>query len=147
MSITETKFKFIYIIFLGFNYEINSLTSSSNELASAYHFIFDSPITPLRIALNLLSNYIPSVREIPLEVNKRFKSACAVTSRVSQELVEERYNEAKNGELKGKDLLSLLININNTLPTEEKMTDEELRYQVISRKLLVTIHLLNCFFY
>jgi hypothetical protein len=71
------------------------------------------------------------VREIPVEANKKFKNACAVTSRVSQELVEERYNEIKNGELKGKDLLSLLININNTLPTEEKMTDEELKYQVI----------------
>jgi hypothetical protein len=81
--------------------------------------------------MNILSNYVSLVREIPVEANKKFKNACVVINRVSKRLVEERYNEAKNGELKGKDLLSLLININNTLPTEEKMTDEELKYQVI----------------
>jgi hypothetical protein len=30
-------------------------------------------------------------------------------------------------------LLSLLININKTLPDEEKMTDEELKNQVIKK--------------
>ncbi|CAG8586866.1 uncharacterized protein OCT59_021047 [Rhizophagus irregularis] len=113
---------------VGFNYEFNSLTSQ-NELAIAYDSIFNNPVTTLRIVLNLLSNYVPSVREIPLEANKRFKNACATIDRVSKRLVEERYNEAKNGELKGKDLLSLLININNKLPAEEKMTDDELKYQ------------------
>ncbi|CAB4385599.1 unnamed protein product [Rhizophagus irregularis] len=89
---------------VGFNYEFNSLTSQ-NELAIAYDSIFNNPVTTLRIVLNLLSNYVPSVREIPLEANKRFKNACATIDRVSKRLVEERYNEAKNGELKGKDLL------------------------------------------
>ncbi|PKK77878.1 cytochrome P450 [Rhizophagus irregularis] len=116
---------------VGFNYEFNSLTSP-NELAVAYDSIFNSPVTPLRIALNIISNYIPFVREIPLEPNKRFKNACEVSSRVSKRLVEERYNEAKNEELKGKDLLSLLININNKLPAEEKMSDEELKYQIMT---------------
>ncbi|GBC26962.2 cytochrome P450 [Rhizophagus irregularis DAOM 181602=DAOM 197198] len=116
---------------VGFNYEFNSLTSQ-NELAIAYDSIFNNPVTTLRIVLNLLSNYVPSVREIPLEANKRFKNACATIDRVSKRLVEERYNEAKNGELKGKDLLSLLININNKLPAEEKMTDDELKYQIMT---------------
>jgi hypothetical protein len=49
------------------------------------------------------------VREIPLEPNKRFKNACVVISRVSQELVKKRYNEVKNGELKGKDLSISII--------------------------------------
>ena len=83
--------------------------------------------------MNLLSNYVPSIREIPIEINKNFKHACAVIERVSKKLMEERYNEAENGDLKGKDLLSLLININKTLPIEEKMTDEELKYQVIKK--------------
>ncbi|PKC01432.1 cytochrome P450 [Rhizophagus irregularis] len=116
---------------VGFNYEFNSLTSQ-NELAIAYDSIFNNPVTTLRIVLNLLSNYVPSVREIPIEANKRFKNACATIDRVSKRLVEERYNEAKNGELKGKDLLSLLININNKLPAEEKMTDDELKYQIMT---------------
>jgi hypothetical protein len=62
-----------------------------------------------------------------------FKNACAVISRVSKKLVEEKYKEAENGELKNKDLLSLLINTNKILPDEEKMTYEELKNQAIKK--------------
>ncbi|RIA87211.1 cytochrome P450 [Glomus cerebriforme] len=116
---------------VGFNYEFNSLTSP-NELAEAYDSLMNAPVTGSRIAMNLLSNYIPYVRKIPVEINRRFHHGCAIIDRVSKKLVEEKYNEAKNGELKGKDLLSLLININKTLPDEEKMTDDELKYQIMT---------------
>jgi hypothetical protein len=33
-------------------------------------------------------------------MNVKFKNACAVISRVSKKLVEEKYKEAENGELK-----------------------------------------------
>ncbi|GET00320.1 cytochrome P450 [Rhizophagus clarus] len=80
----------------------------------------------------MLSNYVPFIRNIPKNVNKKFKSACKVINRVSKKLIEEKYIEAENRELKEKDLLSFLININKTLPIEEKMIDEELKYQVIN---------------
>jgi hypothetical protein len=100
-------------------------------LAEAYDSILNSPPTVLRMTISLLANYVPLIREIPVDINRKFKNACAVINRVSKQLIEEKYNEAKNGELKSKDLLSLLININKTLPVEEKITDEELKYQVI----------------
>jgi hypothetical protein len=124
--------KNIYIYFLGFNYEFNSLTSS-NELAEAYDSILNSPPTILRMTIILLANYVPFIREIPVDANRKFKNACAVINRVSEKLIEEKYNESKNGKLKSKDLLSLLVNINKTLPIEEKITDEELKYQVIKK--------------
>jgi hypothetical protein len=105
--------------------------TSSNELAEAYNTLFNGPNPTLRFIISVLSNYIPFIRKIPIDMNKKFKNACAVIRRVSKKLMEEKYNEAKNGELKSKDLLSLLININKTLPAEEKMTDDELQYQVI----------------
>ncbi|CAB4478294.1 cytochrome P450 [Rhizophagus irregularis] len=116
---------------VGFNYEFNSLTSS-NELAEAYDSILNSPPTVLRMTISLLANYVPLIREIPVDINRKFKNACAVINRVSKQLIEEKYNEAKNGELKSKDLLSVLININKTLPVEEKITDEELKYQIMT---------------
>jgi hypothetical protein len=119
---------YIYI-FLGFNYEFNSLTSS-NELAEAYDSLLNGPNPILRFAFSVLSNYIPFIRKIPIDMNKRFNNACEVIDRVSKKLIKEKYKEAENGELKGKDLLSLLFNINKILPIEEKMTDEELKYQV-----------------
>jgi cytochrome P450 len=87
----------------------------------------------------MLSNYIPFIRDIPINMNMKFKNARAVIERVSKELVEERYKEAENGELKNKDLLSLLINTNKTLPDEERMTDEELKNQAI--KKIISVYL------
>jgi cytochrome P450 len=81
----------------------------------------------------LLSNYFPFIRNIPIKTNEKFRKTCEVINRVSKKLVEEKYKEAENGELRNKDLLSLLININKTLPDEEKMTDEELKNQVIKK--------------
>ena len=54
-------------------------------------------------------------------------------------MVEEKYRKDKNNELNGKDLLSLLINTNKTLPVEEKMTDDELKYQVIKPNIKIVI--------
>ncbi|GBC02750.1 hypothetical protein RclHR1_00480007 [Rhizophagus clarus] len=115
----------------GFNYEFNSLTSS-NELAEAYNALFNSPNPTLRFISTVLANYIPFFREIPIKMNRDFKNACAIINRVSKKLMEEKYNEAKNGELKSKDLLSLLININMALPDEEKITNDELQYQIMT---------------
>jgi cytochrome P450 len=112
--------------FSGFNYEFNSLTSSS-ELAEAYAFLLNSPKAPLRIFLRSLSNRLPFVRKLPLDEYKRFNDACKVIERVSMQLIEEKYRK----DLDGKDLLSILINTNKTLPVEEQMTDDELKYQVI----------------
>ena len=92
----------------------------------------NSPPSALRVILSILSNYIPLVRKIPLDENKRFNDACKVIERVSKRLMEEKYNEAKIDKLHGNDLLSLLINISKSLPIEEKMTDDELKYQVIN---------------
>ncbi|CAB4485818.1 cytochrome P450 [Rhizophagus irregularis DAOM 181602=DAOM 197198] len=116
---------------VGFNYEFNSLTSP-NELAKAYDSVTNVPQPALRFAISLLSNYVPYIRNIPIDMNRKFKSACEVIDRVSKKLIKEKYNKAEKGELKGKDLLSLLININKTLPIEEKMTDEELKYQIMT---------------
>ncbi|RGB41468.1 cytochrome P450 [Rhizophagus diaphanus] len=116
---------------VGFNYDFNTLTSS-NELAGAYESLMNAPNTALRIGISYFSSFIPSIRELPIDINKKFKNGCAVVDRVSKKLVEEKYKAAESGELKGNDLLSLLININKTLPIEEKMTDNELKYQIMT---------------
>ncbi|GBC33375.1 cytochrome P450 [Rhizophagus irregularis DAOM 181602=DAOM 197198] len=114
---------------VGFSYEFNSLTSS-NEIADS---VFNAPLNTLRVAVILIANYIPFIKDILIGTNVEFKNACAVISRVSKKLVEEKYKEAENGELKNKDLLSLLINTNKILPDEEIMTYEELKNQAIKK--------------
>src|ERR1043165_3700625 len=100
---------------LGFNYEFNSLTSK-NELADAYSLVTNR--NSLDFLLGILTNYIPYVREIPIDANKKFNYACEVVDRVSRNMVEEKYKNIESAE---NDLLSLLININKTLPTEERL--------------------------
>jgi hypothetical protein len=93
----------------------------------------NSAPTTLRIVISILSNYISFIRYIPISTNTRFNNACDVIDRISRKLVEDKYLEAKNNELKGNDLLTLLINLNKKLPTEEKMSMDELKYQVIKK--------------
>ncbi|RIA97843.1 cytochrome P450 [Glomus cerebriforme] len=116
---------------VGFSYEFNSLTSP-NELAEAYDSLMNAPNSNTRLVIGFLSNYIPFIRKIPIDINIKFKEGIATIDRVSKKLIKEKYNEAEKGELEGKDLLSLLININKTLPDEEKMTDDELKYQIMT---------------
>src|SRR5437764_10891806 len=81
--------------------------------------------------MSVLSNYVPFIRKIPVEPNQRFNRAVKVVKRVSKELVEERYYGAQNSKLNKNDLLSLLVDVNKTLPIEEKMGFDELASQVI----------------
>ncbi|RGB39336.1 cytochrome P450, partial [Rhizophagus diaphanus] len=67
-----------------------------------------------------------------IEINRKFTNACAVVNRESEELVKRKLKEAETRELKGSDLLSVLININKTLPIEEKLTDKELKNQIMT---------------
>ena len=91
--------------------------------------------------MRILTHYIPYVRKIPIDANKKFNYACEVVDRVSRNVVEEKYKNIESAE---NDLLSLLININKTLPTEERLTDNELRNQVI--KNIYILYSVYCIF-
>ncbi len=95
-------------------------------MAKAYDSIVNIKEDTLHITIGIFANYIPSIRKIPIARNKRFNNACKVIEHESKKLIEERYHDKKSD---GNDLLSLLINNNKTLPIEEKMTNDELKYQ------------------
>ncbi|CAG8442169.1 10345_t:CDS:10 [Acaulospora morrowiae] len=115
---------------VGFDYSFNNLTSS-NELATAYDEIFNYEPTPLNTALKILATFIPFVRKIPFSINLRLDRAIKVVEKRSMQVIQEKKNLASKGKLQGRDLMSLLININeNEKEDAEKMTDLELQYQV-----------------
>src|SRR5207248_727490 len=84
-----------------------------------------------KFGLSILAGFFPYIRKIPIQENKNFNYECEAIDRVSQKLVDDKYKNIKSD---GKDLLSILININKTLPVEEKLSDDELKYQVIKKK-------------
>src|SRR5581483_11156367 len=97
-----------YFSLLGFDYEFNSLTSR-NELAEAYGTVLNLPMSGIPIIISILSNYIPFIRKLPLNINKKFNNSIKVIERVSKKLIEEK-EDVKNKKLNRNDILSLLIN-------------------------------------
>ena len=93
-------------------------------------------LSAFRLFLTILAGFFPYIRKIPIQENKNFNYAVEVIDRVSKKLVDDKYKNIKSD---GKDLLSILININKTLPVEEKLSDDELKYQVIKKKRLYCI--------
>ncbi|CAG8709696.1 7468_t:CDS:2, partial [Racocetra persica] len=127
--ISKTTLDIIGLV--GFNYEINSLNSRS-ELANAYEKATITATSTLENLILLLSGYFPFVRKIPIGANVRFMNAVKTIRRISEELVREREDKLAEGELKGKDLLTLIITMNATLPNDEKVSNEEIKYQIMT---------------
>jgi len=90
----------------------------------------------LSFSISLLSGYFPFIRKIPIDINKRYNRSRKVIECESKRLIEEKYIQDKNNKL-GNDLLSLLIKINKSLPIEEKMTNDELKYQVVKKTIYI----------
>ncbi|CAG8499692.1 4047_t:CDS:2, partial [Racocetra fulgida] len=105
---------------LGFNYEFNSTTTDS-ELARAYRsaLVFN----PLLV---FISDLFPVIRKIPYF--NRNKDSIKTIHNISEKLVTEQ----KNSTVRGKDFLSLLIQANEKLPDDEKLTHHELVSQVMT---------------
>ncbi|KAF0546601.1 cytochrome P450 [Gigaspora margarita] len=116
---------------VGFNYELNSLTTKS-ELAEAYDEITNTNKSYWDVLIILLSGYFPFVRKIPITSNIRFMNAIKTVGKISENLVKERKNKIAKGELKGNDLLTLIIKLNEDLSKDEKMTDDEIKYQIMT---------------
>ncbi|CAG8485892.1 5849_t:CDS:2, partial [Scutellospora calospora] len=116
---------------VGFKYEFNNITSE-NEVASAYTRLFHHKRTAFNVAVSLLVNYIPWIRKLPLPRNREIRRCIKIIEKASLKLVEERREFIRKGKPIGKDLLSLLITINENLPEVEKMSDKELQYQIMT---------------
>ncbi|CAJ0748091.1 1510_t:CDS:2, partial [Entrophospora sp. SA101] len=110
---------------IGFQYEFNSL-SSENELATAYEALFNVKLTFKNFMLMVISNKLKWFRSLPFEENIKMTKSVKVIERISLQLIRERQKQAQLKKLEGKDLLSLLININQDLPPEEKISENEL---------------------
>nr|CAG8449385.1 2170_t:CDS:2 [Entrophospora candida] len=116
---------------------INSYTSKVTLdviglVAAAYEQMFDTKLTFKSFMLMILSNKFKWIRSLPFEENIKLAKSIKVTEKFSLELIEERQKQAQLKKLEGKDLLSLLININQDLPPEEKMSESELKYQIMT---------------
>ncbi|CAG8586679.1 3942_t:CDS:2 [Cetraspora pellucida] len=109
---------------VGFNYEFNSITSDS-ELAQAYHSITNK--TPSFLYMEL-SNIFPFIKKIPTSYNNQYWDSIKTINNVSEKLIAEQ----KNATVRGKDLLSLLIKINENLSVNEQLTHNELRSLVMT---------------
>ncbi|RHZ54763.1 hypothetical protein Glove_423g70 [Diversispora epigaea] len=115
---------------VGFNYQFNSLTSES-ELASAYHMIFNTE-NSFHNLIALLSNSFQIINKLPIKYNYIIKDASKIIEKVSSKLVNEGLERAKQGNLQGNDILSVLIKRNEEGKDNEKMSSDELKNQIMT---------------
>ncbi|CAG8629218.1 3006_t:CDS:2 [Racocetra fulgida] len=103
---------------VGFNYELNSTTTSS-ELAQAYKTVFTRDPSPAYVSL---VDLFPIIRKLPIPYNNRFNNATKIINEISERLISEQ----KNNPVQGKDLLALLVKANEKLPVDEQLKHDEL---------------------
>ncbi|CAG8489202.1 12875_t:CDS:2 [Ambispora leptoticha] len=116
---------------IGFDYQLNALTGN-DELTSAYKMAFGTENIP-NMFFRILSNHFPIFRKLPIRSNRETQKASKIIDKVSMRLVKERKEAAIRGELKGNDLLTSLIKVNEQQQNEEaKMSDVELQQQIMT---------------
>nr|CAG8435818.1 9006_t:CDS:2 [Entrophospora candida] len=97
---------------VGFDYEFNSLTTSS-KLSQAYEGLFDSK-NRFALAYRLLANTFPILKSLPVKQIRDIKEATSVVDEITTKLVNDKLDKFAKGELNNKnDLLSGLIKANN----------------------------------
>src|SRR5947208_13596544 len=79
-------YHFFYHLSLGFDYEFNSLTSTS-KLAEAYGSLFRSDRDRFEVVYQALVGYFPILDILPTEQGQRFKNASRVIDEVTTELI------------------------------------------------------------
>lgn len=109
----------------GFDYNFGALDDEENELAK----VFQNMLHPRKITLGLigtqwLMHHLPFLTKIPTKATNRINDTKRVMQREGGKMLDERRQQAQNGELEGKkDLLSLLVKAN----LEAKNPKDQLR--------------------
>ncbi|KAL0575665.1 hypothetical protein V5O48_006322, partial [Marasmius crinis-equi] len=123
----------------AFNYNFGAMENENNVLTSVYRtffsdifavptsstFIAQAVISalPRQVAITLLK-YMPDPRLA------RGRAVREVASKVAQELVEAKTKELLQGDLKSKDVLSLLVKANLSGNEKARLSEEELSAQM-----------------
>ncbi|KAE9404971.1 cytochrome P450 [Gymnopus androsaceus JB14] len=124
----------------GFHYEFNALTkhsAQSNELSNAFSAAMGNPDMD-RIKnkpWNVLQSLFPVLRVFPGVRIPRFDKAKETMNRIGQNLLREskaslQASGEKAGDLKSRDLLTLLLRSNMSGEPSQRMSDEDVLAQV-----------------
>lgn len=124
----------------GFDYEFGALDNEDNELAN----VFQNMLKPRKITIGMivsqyLMQYFPFLAKIPNKATKRINETTKVMHREGSKMLEQRRQQARDGELEGKkDLLSLIVkaNMEATNPKDQLKDDEVSSLDFIEQQLL-----------
>lgn len=116
----------------GFDYDFNTLAERDNELANAFHEMFNAD--GRMSIMSIIQFVVPLARVIPTRRMRTQKRALAIQQRIGNALIQKKKDAVLSGnaEKEGKDLLSLIVraNMDPDLKATQKMTDEEVLGQI-----------------
>ncbi|CAG8840905.1 43483_t:CDS:2, partial [Gigaspora margarita] len=107
---------------IGFDLNFNSISSPS-KLAQAYGTMSGSNLSPLYVGL---IDVFPFIRKIPFGINVEYYNAIDTINNISEKI----FVETKSNPGHKKTFISLLIQANENLPDNEKLSDQDLLNQV-----------------
>jgi len=118
------------ICITGFDSEINSLTGTS-RLAESLSALFDNKDSS---AFHSLSFIFPILRSLPLKINQEIEDATIEIEKITRKLVQDKFDQLKEGKLDSKDLISVLVKASygQEMDKSERMSFEEIRNQIMT---------------
>lgn len=135
----------------GFDYDFKALDDEENELAK----VFQNMLHPRKITMGLIivqfaMHYLPFLARIPTKGTKRITDTQKVMQREGGKMLQERRQQAANGELEGKkDLLSLLVKANlEAKNPKDQLRDDEVRRNstnALFQCSLLTVWYVGCY--
>jgi cytochrome P450 len=111
----------------GFEYPVGALEIEHHELLDAFNLML-RPIqltVPIFLIIKTI-NRLPFLSKLPVPMIKRAKASMALMQREAKNMMGGKLQEADNGELEGKDLISSIIRANKLATSEkDKLADDE----------------------
>ncbi|KAI0768757.1 PAH-inducible cytochrome P450 monooxygenase PC-PAH 4 [Trametes elegans] len=129
----------------AFDYDYNALDGADkNELSKAYHGIFmdaDSMVPPLTMAFRATWDYLPEAllktfKYIPVAPFTRLHGLNKVFSVYGEKILREKAPTVDTEkQAHGRDVMSILINANNSGEAKKRLTNEELKAEMFTLTL------------
>lgn len=112
---------------VAFDYDVDSLRNPETPLHQAYSAIFAFDLTA--VVVMALRLYIDAVRYVPFKMNRAFDSSCQVVTDIASDVVNSKLDSGLASSAK-KDVISLVMRHNKSLPESERLSFEDIRDQV-----------------
>ncbi|KZT27176.1 cytochrome P450 [Neolentinus lepideus HHB14362 ss-1] len=115
----------------AFDYNLDTLSGTDTDLASAYRALSGEPLSTFRLLYEGIMYHMPGFivtwifKKMPMEQFKLLRQARRSSNSVAKHLIQTKISELQDGKSRH-DVMSLLVRANSSHAVKGRLTDEEL---------------------